>query len=30
MESLIKNSTLEAALAAAPVKELPLCAGSSG
>lgn len=30
MESLIKNSTLEAALATAPVKELPLCAGYSG
>lgn len=30
MESLIKNSTLEAALATAPVKELPLCAGTSG
>ena len=30
MESLIKNSTLKDALAAAPVKELPLCAGTSG
>jgi hypothetical protein len=30
MESLIKNSTLENALATAPVQELPLCAGHSG
>jgi hypothetical protein len=30
MESLIKNSTLKDALATAPVKELPLCAGHSG
>jgi hypothetical protein len=30
MESLIKNSTLKDALAAAPVQELPLCAGHSG
>ena len=30
LEPLIKNSTLEAALATMPEKELPLCAGNSG
>lgn len=30
LEPLISNSTVEAALAAAPVKELPLCEGHSG
>jgi hypothetical protein len=30
LEPLISNSTLEAVLAAAPVKELPLCDGHSG